>query len=186
MLAGYGLYSLAPRFRARSTPVSGALMRAVAVPAILISALIQLYPYQPAVAAFSSGSTGSGDTPLLWFHQVNTGYQRQMLEFAAGQLPRGAQVLVDYIGYQQSGLFFGLETVYRLRQLSWGALPEPAYILLHWPGAAGAYMEQAEVRSHDFVRRVRMFPGMNVVYDNGGSFVLYYPRNARQLPPTSK
>jgi len=186
VLAGYGLYSLAPRVRPGGKPVPGVLMQAVAVPAILISALIQLYPYQPAVAAFSSGYAEPADTPLLWFHQVNTDYQRRMLEFAAGQIPGGAQVLVDYIGYQQSGLFFGLDSVYRLRQLSWGALPEPAYVLLHWPGVAGAYMEQAEVRSHDFVQRMRTSPGTNVLYDNGGSFILYYPGNARQLPPRNR
>lgn len=64
----------------------------------------------------------------------------------------------------------------RLR-LTEQARDAPAFLVLHWPGAAGPYMEQAEFRSVEVLRAWRDRPGVSTVYDNGGSFVLYYPAN---------
>ena len=68
-----------------------------------------------------------------------------------------------------------------MRTISDGLKDEPAFILLRRPGVAGAYMEQVEHRSGEAIEALRASQGMSTIYDNGGSFVLYYAGSAAEI-----
>jgi hypothetical protein len=118
------------------------------------------------------------ETPILWLHEVNTAYQYYMLRFALEELAQDEQLVADYIGHRQSRMFFGTVAQNRVRRTV-NQEEKPSYLLLHWPGRPGAYAEQAEFRSRGAIEAWRGRPGMSTVYDNGGSFILYYPENAQ-------
>ena len=169
----------------------------VSLSAIFALSLIQLYPYQPAVPKFDAvigreGSRiisdyiwhlphekerGTNDSPVLWFHQVNTQYQYNMLEFALTRLSPDEQLTVDVVGYHQAYLFFGFETRNRLRR-PYNSNRESGYFLLHWPGYAGAYGERVEYRSTEAIAEWRAKEFVNTVYDNGGSFIIYLHKDS--------
>ena len=161
---------------------------AAALTAVAALSCLQLYPYQPAVPSLGTGtgasvpSAGPGAAapgvaaPAVWMHLVNSEYQRQLLRYADADLPREVQLVIDYAGHRQARLFFGTALQERLRRTE-QARAAPAFLLLHWPGAAGPYMEQAEFRSPDALQAWRDRPGVSTVYDNGGAFVLYHPAN---------
>jgi hypothetical protein len=113
----------------------------------------------------------------VWLHLVNSEYQRQLLRYAAEKLPAEAELVVDYAGHRQARLFSGTTLQDRLRRTE-QARPVPAFLLLHWPGVAGPYMEQAEFRSTAALQAWRDRRGVSTIYDNGGAFILYYPGNA--------
>jgi hypothetical protein len=155
----------------RSSPPSAA--RDLVLYAIVcLAAFGQIYPYQPAVPAAEE----SPGEPIVWLHQVNTHYQAAMLTYAAEHLPPDRQLVSDYIGSRQRKLFGGTGQSLNLRLAS-NQKPEAAYLLLHWPGEAGAYAESLPLRTRDAIQAWRRRPGMNTVYDNGGSFILFYPDN---------
>jgi hypothetical protein len=177
LLAGYGLWKGLQALQRSVPSLSGKRIIGVAMLVAFIISSVQLFPYQPAIPTLVDDSSDSLDAPLLWVHEVNTNYQYHMLRFALEQLPQGRQLIADYIGHRQSLMFFGYDAYLGVRRTVFQK-PEPAYLLLHWPGQAGAYREQAEFRSTDAIEAWRGRPGMSTVYDNGGSFILYYPENA--------
>jgi hypothetical protein len=176
--AGYALWratAALPRPAVRGRPCGDRALVAAALSAVAILSCTQLYPYQPAVPAIEAGAEAG--TPAVWLHLANSEYQRQLLRYAAERLPVEVQLVVDYAGHRQARLFSGSSLQDRLRRTE-QARPAPAFLLLHWPGAAGPYMEQAEFRSTDALQVWRDRPGVSTIYDNGGAFVLYYPGNA--------
>ena len=176
MLAGYGLWKGLQILRESVPWLSENGTVAASLFLTLVIASLQLYPYQPAVPTLAGGGSNRGETAILWLHQVNTSYQYHMLDFAYRNLPSDRQLIADYIGYQQVELFFGRDAKTRFRRTT-NQEPQPAFVLLHWPGKAGAFGEQAEFRSLDAITAWRDRQGMSTVYDNGGSFILYYPDN---------
>ena len=179
LLAGYGSWQVIEYINRKFPKFSmHALFTAFCFMVFVISS-IQLYPYQPAIPTLPIDNLTTEETPVLWLHQVNTESQRQMLDFATSLLPTSTQVIADYIGYQQSALFGDLATRSKIHRTT-TQKQEPAYLLLHVPGTAGAYGEQAEYRSIDAIAAWRTKPNISTVYDNGGSFILFHPENATE------
>jgi len=176
--AGYALWRVTAALHqpsARARLRSDRTLVAAGLIAVAVLSCAQFYPYQPAVPAIEARA---GDaTPAVWLHLVNSEYQRQLLRYAAEELPAEAQLVVDYAGHRQARLFSGTTLQDRLRRAEQARL-SPAFLLLHWPGAAGPYMEQAEFRSTAALQAWRDRRGVSTIYDNGGAFILYYPGNA--------
>jgi thymidylate kinase len=173
ILSGFGLW-LAVLFTKKYLkflPVHLILTGFIAV-TFLISA-IQFYPYQPLFPRYENEYT-DGTTPLQWYHQVNTDYQRYVLDFAYNRLPVHVNLYTDYIKYQQTRLFIGPDARERFRYGPWGTLP-PSYVLLHFPGEAGSYSEQAEYRSAEAIQSLYRMEGTSIIYDNGGAFIQFVP-----------
>lgn len=127
---------------------------------------------------FLVSETASATTPVLWLHQVNSLHQKYMLDFAFNQLVTDTQLITDNVANREALLFFDRQTRDRSRRTG-NQRPEPAFLLLHWPGIAGAYAEQAEFRSQSAINSWVGKPNMSKVYDNGNSFILYYPDNVQ-------
>ena len=100
-----------------------------------------------------------------------------MLDFGLNRLPTNTQLITDYFGNRQAMLFFGHQARDSARRTTNQRL-EPAYLLLHLPGEAGAYAEQAEYRSFAAIQSWIQSPNMSKVYDNSCSFILFSPDNA--------
>jgi hypothetical protein len=177
-LAAYGLWRSHALLRNYGLRFSPSLVVASSLAIIILICSLQLYPYQPRVPNLQLTNPTPANPPALWLHQVNSDYQHLMLDFAFNQLPTDTQLVTDYIGYQQSLMFFDRQTRNRSRRTV-NQRPEPSYLLLHWPGVAGAYGEQAEYRSHTTLNNWVEKLNMSKVYDNGGSFILYSPDNAQ-------
>ena len=144
---------------------------------IIFVSVMQLYPYQPLVPKLGVSKSREDFSPVLWFHQVNSIYQKEMLDFALNRLVTDTQLITDYIANRQALLFFDRPTRDRVRRTV-DQRPEPAFLLLHWPGFAGAYTEKAEYRSKFAIDSWVTKSRVSKVYDNGGSFILYNAGNA--------
>ena len=142
--------------------------------------LIQIIPYQPMVPKVKIDRTEVEVNPtILWFHQVNSEYQFQMIDFSINNILSEKQILADYWTQKQVYQYFDRETYLQVF-LYKNQRPEPAYILLHYPGLAGGFLEQAEFRSINEINYWRFLDGVSTVYDNGESFILFHPENAFQ------
>lgn len=177
-LAGYGLWAFLVLLKKNSPRFSNSIPAFIGLMLIFILACLQLYPYQPIIPDFNKDGIRSGDSPVVYIHQVNTLNQYLMLKFAINHLPTQTQLLTDYIGNRQAMLFFDRKACDLIHRTV-NQRPEPAYLLIHMPGIAGAYVEQAEYRSESNISSWVEKPQMSKVYDNGGSFILYSPDNAQ-------
>ncbi len=176
-LAGYGFWrvsSLLSKYFPHPSTIPSAV---VGIVGIFLIALIQLYPYQPAIPAFINNDPNEADSPLVYIHQVNSVHQYLMLEFGLNRLPTNTQLITDYFGSRQAMLFFSHKAKDSVHRTTNQRL-EPAYLLLHLPGEAGAYAEQAEYRSSTAIQSWIESPNLSKVYDNSGSFILFSPDNA--------
>ena len=150
----------------------------ISIALIIFASAMQLYPYQPLVPTLGASKSREDFSPVLWFHQVNSIYQKEMLDFALNRIVTDTQLITDYVTNRQALLFFDRSTRARvLRTVN--QRPEPAFLLLHWPGFAGAYTEKAEYRSKFVIDSWVTKSRVSKVYDNGGSFILYNADNAR-------
>jgi thymidylate kinase len=179
ILSGFGLW-LAVRFTKRYLKFLPAHLILTAFIAVtFVVSAFQFYPYQPLFPRYENEYT-DGTTPLQWYHQVNTDYQRHVLDFAYNRLPVNVNLYTDYIKYQQTRLFIGPEASTRFRYGPWGTLP-PSYVLLHFPGKAGSYSEQAEYRSAEAIHSLYKMEGTSIIYDNGGAFIQFVPDDLMPL-----
>lgn len=179
LLASYG-FCYVNKVIARVFPSTGSQALAFfSFAGITVFCFLQLFPIQPLVPRFINPDSSASTPPVLWFHRVNTADQYYMLDFALHRLPRNKQFVADYIGQRQSSLYWGRQSGSNLRRTINQKL-EPSFLLLHWPGEAGAYAEQAEYRSRDAIQGWRDLRGIDAVYDNGGSFILYSSINAQR------
>jgi hypothetical protein len=176
-LAGYGLWRVQQAVRVPLPWLSRPLVLGASLTVVVLVSAVQLYPYQPLVPKLEVPGFPGRQTPVDWMHEVNTAYQYHLLRYSA-RVESDRQLVADYIGHRQAYLFFGSETQARLRRPRHQA-PDVAYLFLHWPGRAGVYYEPAEYRSVYTLQDWRRREGMSTVYDNGGSFVLYYAENAQ-------
>jgi hypothetical protein len=172
-IAGYGLWRMVQFLHDHLRVLPRKMILAVSVILIYIIAGLQLFPYQPMVPTAPIPGT-DGTTPLYWHHEVNTEYQRRGIGFAYFRMPEEANLFTDYRSFQQAALFFGPEAKQQFSYTPWQS-PRPAYVLLHVPGKAGAYGEQAEYRSVEAIEARRQLQGVSTVYDNGGTFLLQVP-----------
>lgn len=182
ILAGYGLWKMLQSLQQVVRILRVGPVAAVAMVVVAAMFSIQMYPYQPAVPTLQGQD--QQDVPIVWIHQVNSTYQHHLLTFAMTRLLPTisldrTQILADYISYQQGALYYNIKSKLMLRRTT-DQKPMPAFVLLHWPGKAGAFMEQAEYRSNVAIDRWFNDPNMSVIYDNGASFVLYAPENAEE------
>ena len=172
-IAGYGLWKVVTLFNERrSRPAPNTIIAPLVGIVFLFSAL-QLFPYQPMVPRARIPGT-DGTTPLFWQHQVNSDYQRHGIEFAFEQVDEDFNIFADYRTYQQAGIYLDVTAKRHFHYGTWPT-PRPAYVLYHVPGAAGAYGEQAEFRTVEAIQALRDLPGVNTVYDNGGTFLMFVP-----------
>lgn len=174
LLAGFSMWWCSLKLFSPQGPKAKRGMASVGVLLIIILLSgMQLFPYQPGVPTISTNEGIPTDTPVLWMHQVNTAYQYQMLDFALYHLPDNVSLAADAVGQRQSGIFFDKQAQSRIRRLE---IPLAGSVsLLHWPGIAGPYFEQAGSRSTKAIAGWRSHPGVMTVYDNGGSFILFDP-----------
>lgn len=174
VVAGYGLWRILGIFNIRRRYATSSILATAGVAALYLVASIQLYPYQPATPTAEIVG-GDATTPILWQHQVNTDYQQRVLEFSLEKLDPSLNFYSDYVTYHQSGLFLGLEAKEEISYRKW-TREQPAYVILHEPGKAGSYAEQAEYRSQNEIEKLREIDGVTTIYDNGGSFMLFVPQ----------
>jgi hypothetical protein len=175
VLSGFGLWITVKFMRGKLPSLPADLILSVILLAAFVISGLQFYPYQP-IAPKYAGSDSGGSTPLLWYHQVNTDYQRYLLDFAYHQIPGDTYLYTDYIKFQQSRLFIGTDARQRFRYGPWGNF-QRSYVLMHMPGEAGAYSEQAEHRTPEIIAELRQEERTSVVYDNGEGFILFVPQD---------
>lgn len=172
-LAGYAIWKIAEFIHDRSLLVQKAVVL-ILILIIIFGSFLQIYPNQTIVPVSQESSYDPTLSPIVWVHQVNSIYQYYMIDYALTRLKTKVQILADYVSARQEIIFFGLSEERALR--SWDKpKAQPALVLLHWPGSAGGYQDQVEMRSVDHIQQLRMAEGMNIIYDNGYSFILFYP-----------
>ena len=172
ILAGYGLWNFIEYIQRRiNSKLLSRVVEGMIVLLIFFISINQFYPYQPAIPSFTTI-----DTPVIWLHQVNSNNQFYMIDFAKKRIGSDTQKIADYTGYIQEMLFYGLDEADQVIRTLF-QVKDSAYLLLHIPGNSGVYQEQAEYRSKEQIEYWRFKDGMSTIYDNGGSFILYYPDN---------
>jgi hypothetical protein len=179
-LAGYALWRISIFLNFSFPRVSKSLPAIAGLFVVASFAFVQLYPYQPVMPTFNNGDSNGAVSQVLNIHQVNTFHQYLMLDYGLNRLLTKTQLVTDYIGSRQALLFFDHQARDRSRRTT-NQRSEPAFLLLHNPGKAGAFAEQAEYRSPFAIKSWVDKPDMSKVYDNGGSFIIYSPDNA-QVP----
>lgn len=146
--------------------------------ALVVAWTIQIYLYQPLVPTARSLAPGGSDDTLLWLQEVNTSYQKEMMYFVQRHAADTAVFAADIVSKRQYERYFGPAAIsvhrfYQLkRQDEWLAANDVDLLMLHWPGRAGSYGEQVELRSTDAIAAWLQREDMDLVYDNGQSFVL--------------
>jgi hypothetical protein len=179
VIAGYGLWEVS-KYLQKKMQISERLIFPLVFLIIYLISCAQLYPFQNIIPSLTTSSFNSKSSPILWMHQVNSINQYHMLDYALTRIESKDQMLTDDIGTHQEYIFFGLDSPGRFRH--WlNPAPEPALLLLHWPGISGAYLERLELRSMDRINLLRTMEHMNTIYDNGYSFILYYPDNIQNI-----
>lgn len=172
-LAGYAIWKITEVIHNRFHLAQKALFL-IMIPIIIFGSFLEIYPNQAIVPVSQESLYDPTLSPIVWVHQVNSIYQYYMIDHALTRLKTKIQILADYVSTRQEIIFFGLAEERTLR--SWEKpKAQPALVLLHWPGLAGGFQDKVEMRSVDQIQQLRMADGMNIIYDNGYSFILYYP-----------
>lgn len=138
----------------------------------------QVYVCQPLVPTAENLLPGGSNDTLLWLQEVNTRYQKDMIEFVQQHTSPTTSIAADIVSKRQYERYFGPQVIgpHRFfqikRQDQWLHTDDVDLVLLHRPGRAGSYGEQVEIRSGDAIEAWRDRWGFNLVYDNGQSFVV--------------
>ncbi len=150
---------------------------------LIFLATITVYDYQPLVPTANVLSADlPKDEPLVYEVQVNSIYQRQMIEYVEKYV-RGP-IACDAVTRNQ---IYGL-TRYNFSEtyLTWfypfsrlidESMPEVRYeyFLTHLPGKSGAFQEEAEIRTRALILGALYNSTFNIVYSNSESYVLAKP-----------
>jgi hypothetical protein len=148
----------------------------------LVATTIQVYRCQPLIPPASSYDTElPDDEPLTDRHGVNTIYQREMITFAAQNLPSGTRFASDAA---TSRMIIGLtDRTFRRGYVYWYPLSgeEPRnprardydVFLIHLPGKSGALIDSAETRTTTLI--LSTITHSNIIYTNGESYILGPP-----------
>lgn len=173
-LAGIALISVS-----RTSQGKGAIPKPILefslIVVIIAIAFVQIFPYQPILPAspeiyerFNVFET------TIYLHQVVSEYQTLMLNFYKNHLSEKEVVEADIatydigigvLGFEGSQKIFIASPVSDVEKDSWSVL------LYHRP-IAGPYFEQAPFRTLGFLPVNQLPVDDNLLYDNGGSFIL--------------
>jgi len=146
---------------------------------IMILATIELYTCQPFVPSASVVSKDlPSDEPITYVNEVNSAYQRYMIEHAERYIQVGL-IACDTVTRNQ---IIGLTNYnFSLHHLAWyyplsavlgqnSIEKEYDYFLIHFPGKSGAFQEKAEMRTRSLV--LGALNNSNILYTNGESHIL--------------
>jgi len=146
--------------------------------------LIQFFPYQPLTP---QGNIISEDIPenepLMYFNNVNSVYQKEMISFACSHFPTDfritrSTITSDTITRLQMIAFFNESFEFLKSKHTWySPLTSDTKLdwnlfLLHWGGKSGPFAEQVEYRTKNKLIENRNGVGRNIIYDNGESFII--------------
>lgn len=149
---------------------------------IISVSLIQFFPYQPFTPkANIIDKNISGEEPLMYFHHVNTIYQKNVISFASNFSSNKSIIVSDEMTRLQMISFFNKSFDYIIAKDSNLIWYNPLtsendhkwnLFLLHWNGKSGPFEERAEYRNKEILSKNRNTNGRNVIYDNGESFII--------------
>lgn len=149
-------------------------LRAVIFSSIILLATLQLYTCQPLVPSANVLSKDlPASEPIQYINEVNSIYQRQMIEFAenyvSGRIASDSVTENQMIGLTEFDFYAAhVASRYPLDKNQ----PETTYdyFLIHVPGISGVFGEQAEIRTRDLI--LEAIYNSSVIYTNGESFIL--------------
>jgi len=151
-------------------------VRGVIFPAIILLATLQLYDCQPLLPSANVLSNELPTSePIVYVNQVNSIYQRQMIEFAR-----------DYVGGRIAGDIVTRNQIIGLTEFDFSVAHLEYYypldknqlerkydcFLIHLPGASGRFGEQAEMRTRDLI--LETIYNSSITYTNGESYILVH------------
>jgi hypothetical protein len=149
-------------------------LAAIILSLIVLLATLQLYKCQPLIpsANILQGNLPASE-PIVYVNNVNSIYQRQMIEFARNYV-RGRIVCDRVTQNQMRGLTefsFSYAHIMSYYPLD-NSQPERRYdcFLIHLPGVGGRLYEPAEMRTRDLI--LEAIYDSNVIYTNGESYAL--------------
>jgi hypothetical protein len=157
------------RFRFGSALVVLVLFSCISV------SLIQFFPFQPMAPTANVLSRNLPVNDYIFdYREVNTVYQERMILFAQSFSSISATVTSDTVTRWQIYGFandsFANRVVYysplQVQNLGWDLF------LLHYDGKAGPLNEKVENRTGERLTELKDALGNDVVYDNGGSFII--------------
>jgi hypothetical protein len=149
-------------------------LRAVILSSIVLLVILQLYRCQPLIPSANVLSKDlPANEPIVYASQVNSIYQRRMIEFAEhysiGQIACDDVTRSQIIGL--TDLNFSATRLAWYYPLDKHQLEKKYdYFLIHLPGASGRIDEQAEIRTRDLI--LGAIYNSSIIYTNGESYVL--------------
>jgi hypothetical protein len=171
-LVGFVLWNIAERLtkiRIRN------IILATFLVLVVTSSFIELYPLQTIVP---KANTLSPDLPnneyVFDYRSVNTIYSIESIIFAQKYSASSARITSDVVTRNQ--IYGFADQAFSDRHVYYSPL-RPNFdskwdiLLLHYDGSAGSLNEPAAYRTQEYVRTIRDTWG-NVVYDNGGYFII--------------
>ena len=147
---------------------------------ILVVNTAEFYSYPNLVPSASIIFDVPEDTQLVTRGQVNSIYQRELIDFAYNQFE--GRIACDKVTRNQ---IVGLtDTDYYQGKLIWYYPPntkiysqlEPKdydVFMVHFPGISGSFEERADVRDYDTVLHYIYYEDLDLVFSNSQSFMLY-------------
>jgi hypothetical protein len=154
-----------------------AWIRVLLLSSIILLVTVQLYSCQLLIPPANILLQDlPADEPLVYVNKVNTIYQRQMVYFAMSHISR--QIACDISTKNQ---IIGLTDFNFSRTHIVDYYPldrsqsekEYNFFLIHFPGIGGPFVEQAEKRTGDLIRKAA--ENSSIIYTNGESYVLTEP-----------
>jgi hypothetical protein len=178
IIIAFFMYYVDGKFR-RGKPVIFALFLV-----IIILSTIQMYGYQPLLPPSSTISESlPSDEPVVFLTWIgaNTIYQRSMIRHVESYAPEEMRVAADRMTQNQivglTDYRFSDEQLVNYSPL-WNTTIERRrdydLFLIHFPGKAGGLEERAESRTKQLILGAILYS--NVLYTNGESYTLIYPR----------
>jgi hypothetical protein len=141
---------------------------------LLSLSMIQFFPCQPIVPRANLLSANLSQNEYVFdFRQVNTVYDVRVILFAEAFAPVDSRIASDTVTMWQ--IYGFADSPFSARHTRSSPLePETEWqsdiVLLHYDGIAGSLNEKAEYRTYERIERMR--DNSNLVYYNGGSFIM--------------
>jgi len=146
---------------------------------LMVLATIEVYGCQSLIPPASSISKDlPTDEPVTYVVDVNSVYQRRMVEHAERYIPQDTLIACDKLTkHQILGLtnynFYGSHIAWYYPLDKSNPEREYDYFLIHLPGKSGRFQERAETRTRSLISEA--IHDSNVVYTNGESYILTEP-----------
>jgi hypothetical protein len=116
--------------------------------------------------------------PVVYVHSVVSAQQKNMLMFVKAHLPNPkVKIATDVVSYNTAVGLWGISTV---RQIDLARTLSPLdydtgvwdIYMYHGPGKAGPLFETVELREPAIFYNLGIRTNLNIVYDNGFSFIV--------------